>query len=131
MIASLGSENIEAATLGWDRLSINIIDPVEVALAAGLRESAFAHVAGSTSATFRGPWAHFVDRCASRVVPRCPLPAQDTTVAFYLQSVVERSKSFAPVKSVSAANNFFLKVNMFDHFPTQSLAVNMARQAAA
>ena len=107
MVASLGSGSIEIATLGWDRLSINTNDPVEVALAAGLHEFALVHVVGSTSAAHRGPWAHFVDGCASRVVPPCPLLAQDTIVALYLQSVVERSKSFAPVKSASDVIAFF------------------------
>ena len=45
--------------------------------------------------------------------------------------MVERSKSFAPVKSASAMIAFFQKVNMFDHLPTQSLAVDMVRQATA
>jgi len=107
LVASLGSGSIENVTLGWDRLSINTNDPVEVALAAGLRESALAHVAGSTSVAYQGPWAYFVDKCASRVVPRCPLPAQDTTVSLYLQNVVERSKSFAPMKSALVAIAFF------------------------
>ena len=35
--------------------SFNASDPVEVALAAGLRESAAMHVAGSTAEAYRGP----------------------------------------------------------------------------
>jgi hypothetical protein len=53
------------------------------------------------------------------------------TVALYLRSVVERSKSYAPVKSHSAAIAFYQKVNLFGHLPTRSPAVNMVRQAAA
>jgi hypothetical protein len=45
--------------------------------------------------------------------------------------VVERSKSFAPVKTASVAIAFFQKVNLFDHLPTQSPAVNMVRHAFA
>jgi hypothetical protein len=45
--------------------------------------------------------------------------------------MVERSKSFASVKSASLAIAFFQKVNMFDHLPTQSPAVNMVREATA
>ncbi len=44
---------------------------------------------------------------------------------------MERSKTFAPVKSASAAIAFFQKVNLFSHLPTQSLGVGMVRQAAA
>ncbi len=50
------------------------------------------------------------------------------TVALYLQSVVERFKSYAPVKSYSAATAFYQKVNMFGHLPTRSPAVNIVRQ---
>ncbi len=48
-------------------------------------------------------------------------------MALYLQSVVERSSTFAPVKSASAAIAFFKKVNMCSHLPTQSPAVIMVR----
>ncbi len=52
-------------------------------------------------------------------------------VAMYLQSVVERSKSYAPVKSHSVAIAFFQKFNLFGHLPTRSLGVNMVRQTTA
>jgi hypothetical protein len=41
-----------------------------------------------------------------------------------------QAKSFAPVKSHSAAIAYFQKVNLFNHLATQSLAVCMVRQAA-
>jgi hypothetical protein len=103
---------------------------VEVALASGLRESAVAHVASSTAGAYRGPWAHFVTWCSSLAAPRRPLPAEEITAALYLQSVVERSDTFAPVKSASAAIAFFQKVNLYNHLPTLSPAVGMVRQAA-
>ncbi len=105
-------------------------DPVEVALIARLRESAAMHVAGSTAEAYRGPWSHFVDWCASLKVPRCPLPADEMTVALYPYSVVERSNTFAPVKSASAVIAYFQKINMHEHLPTQSATVGMVRQAA-
>ena len=46
-------------------------------------------------------------------------------MALYLQYGLERSKSFAP------AIAFFQKVNLPDHLPTQSPAVNMVRQTVA
>ena len=104
---------------------------MEVGLAAGLREAVVAHVAGSTASAYVGPWTHFVNWCASLAVPRCPLPASEITVALFLRSVVERSKSYGPVKSHSAAIAFYQKVNLFGHLPTRSPAVNMVRQAAA
>ena len=100
-------------------------------LAAGLHESAVAHVADSTASAYVGPWTHFVDLCASLLAPRCPLPPSEMMVALYLRSVVERSKSHAPVKSHSEAIAFYQKVNLFGHLPTRSPAVNMVRQAAA
>jgi hypothetical protein len=41
------------------------------------------------------------------MVPRVTLPAMDVTVALYLQSVVNRAKIFAPVKTASAAIAFY------------------------
>jgi hypothetical protein len=56
-----------------------------------------------------------------------PPTADDFTLALYLQPVVERSKSFAPVKSASTTIGFFKKVNLYNHLPT----VGMVRQVAA
>ena len=104
---------------------------MEVALAARLQHSAMAHVAGSTSKEYVGPWNKFVKWCGERLSERCPLPASDFTVALFLQSVADGAKTFAPVKSHSAAIAFFQKVNLFNHLPTQSPVVCMVRQAAA
>ncbi len=65
------------------------------------------------------------------VVPRCPLPSSELTVVLFLQTVVEKSKSYGHVKSHSAAITLYQKVNLFGHLPTRSLAVNMVRQAVA
>ncbi len=102
-------------------------DPVEVALAARVQHSAMAHVAGSTSKGYVGPWNMFVKWCGERLSERCPLPASDFTVALYLQSVADSAKTFAPVKSHSAAIAFFQKINLFNHLPTQSPALCMIR----
>jgi hypothetical protein len=53
-------------------------------MAAGLRKFSAMHVANSTAEACRGPWNHFVDGCAFLRVPRCPLPANEITVALYL-----------------------------------------------
>ena len=127
--AALGEGSSRAAS-GWASHSFNEGDPVEVALATGLRESAALHVASSTAEAYRGPWNSFVDWCTRLKVPRCPLPADEMTVALYLQSVVERSNTFAPVKSASAAIAYFQKINLHHHLPTQSPTVGMVRQAA-
>jgi len=52
-------------------------------------------------------------------------------VALYLQSVVERSNTFATVKSASAAIAYFQKINLQHHLPTPSPTVGMVRQAAS
>jgi len=106
---------------GWDLQSFNESDPAEVALVMGLRESAAAHVASSTATAYRGPWAAFVKWCASLGAPRCPLPADEITVALYLKSLVERSSTFAPVKSASAARAFFQKINLYNQSTTSRL----------
>jgi integrase len=48
----------------------------------------------------------------------------------YLQSVVNGAKTFAPVKAASAAIDFYQKINLFSHEPTQSPAVCHVREAA-
>jgi hypothetical protein len=53
------------------------------------------------------------------------------TVALYLQFVVVRANTFAPVKSASAAIAYFQKINLQHHLPTQSPTVGMARQATS
>jgi len=68
---------------GWASKDINVDDPVEVALAARLQMSALAHVAGSTSRAYVGPWNAFVLWCGTLMRPRRPLPADDLTVALY------------------------------------------------
>ena len=39
------------------------------------------------------------------------------------------AKTFAPVKAASAAIAFYLKINLFDHEPTQSQALCVVRGA--
>ena len=92
---------------GWAGMDVNREDPVEVELAADLHVSALSHVAGSTCNTYSGQFNMFVEWCASLAIPRAPLPASDATVALYLQSVVNRAKTFAPVKAASAAIAFY------------------------
>ena len=76
------------------------------------------HVASSTAEAYRGPWNHFVVWYACLKVPRCAMPAYEMTVALHLQSVIERSNTFAPVKSASAAIAYFQKINLQHHLPT-------------
>jgi len=126
-----GTGDSEASASGWDLHTFNAMDPVEVGLAAGLHEFVVAHVAGSTTSACVGPWTLFVDWCASLAVPRCPSPASEMTVALYLRSVVERSKSYGPVKSHSDDIAFYQKVNLFGHLSIRPPAVNMVRQVTA
>ncbi len=102
-----GTGNSEAIASGWDLQSFNSNDPVEVGLASSLHEVVVAHVTGSTASAYVGPWNHFVNWCASLAIPRCPLPSSEITVALYLRYVVQRSKSYGPVKSHSAAIAFY------------------------
>ena len=62
---------------------VNIDDSVEVALAGRLQIGALAHVAGSTSHAYVGPWNAFVLWCGSLMRPSRPLLANDLTVAIY------------------------------------------------
>ncbi len=59
--AILGKDSIELPLLsGWSQKDINTNDPIEVALASRLQNSALAHVAASTSKAYVGPWNAFV-----------------------------------------------------------------------
>ncbi len=111
-------------------MDVNREDPVEVELAADLRVSALSRVAESTCNTCSGQFNMFVEWYASLAVPRAPLPASDDTVALYLQSVVNRVKTFAPVKATSAAIAFYHRVNLFNHGLTHCPAVCLVRNAA-
>jgi len=105
---------------GWAGKYINMDDPMEVALAVRLQMSALAHVAGSTSRAYVGPWNAFVLWCGTLIRPRRPLLADDLTVALYLQSLMDNSNSFSTVKSASAFIAFFHKINLFTNHPTMA-----------
>ncbi len=51
-------------------------------------------------------------------------------MALYLQPMVNRAKTFAPVKVASAAIAFYQRCNLFDHGPTQCPVVCLVRNAA-
>ncbi len=126
-----GNGSNEASNFGWGIWFFNANDPVEVELAAGLHEFGVAHVTGSIASAYVGPWTLFFDWCASLAILRFPLPTSELTVALYLRSPVERSKSYGPVKSHSGAIAIYQKVNLFGHLPTRSPEVKIVRQADA
>jgi len=128
--AILGIGRNSVTSSGWASQDVKRDDPVDVALTPRLQHSAMAHVAGSTSKEYVGPWNKIVKWCGKRLSERCPLPAADFTVVLYFQSVEDRAKTFAPVKSHSAAIAFFEKMNFSNNVPTQSPVVCMVRQAA-
>ena len=51
-------------------------------------------------------------------------------VTLYLQAVMDGAKTFAPVKTASAAIAFYQKINLFNQDPTQSQAACLVRSAA-
>ena len=130
--AILGKGSIEVPTSsGWSSKDINLHDPIEVYLASRLQDSALSHVAASTSKTYVGPWNAFVVWCGSLLLPRRPLPADDITVALYLQSLMDVANSYSTIKSASASIAFFHKINLFTNHPTGAPEVCMVRTAAA
>jgi hypothetical protein len=116
---------------GWAGKDVNIDDPVEVALAGRLQLLALAHVAGSTSRAYVGPWNAFVLWCGSLMRPRRHLPAEDLTVALYFQSLMDNANSFSTIKSASSSIAFFHKINLYTNHPTMAPEVCMVRTAAA
>jgi hypothetical protein len=115
---------------GWSTKDINVDDPIEVALASDLQNSPLAHVAASTSHAYVGPWNAFVIWCRNLLKPRRPLPADDTTVALYLQSFMNSANSFSAIKSASASIPFFHKINLFINQPIMAPKVCMVRTVA-
>ncbi len=114
---AIGIDSGWGPEFGWAGMDVNWEDPSELELAVDLNVSAISHVTGSTCNTYSCQFNMFVYWCASLAVPRAPLPASDATVALYLQSVVNRTKPFAPVKAVSATIAFYQRVNLFDQGP--------------
>ena len=102
----------------WAGKDVNIHDPAEVALAGRLQMSALAHVDGSTSRIYVGPWNVFVLWCGSLMRPRRLLPEDDLTVTLYLQSLVDNANLFSTIKSASASIAFFHKTNVLTNHPT-------------
>ncbi len=72
----------------------------------------------------------FVRWCGPLKEPRVPLPDSDSSVAMYLQSVINNAKTFGPVKAASAAIAFYQKINLFAHEPTQFPLVCIVWSAA-
>ncbi len=116
---------------GWSTKDINLDDPIEVALAGELQNSALAHVATSTSHAYVGPWNALVLWCQNLIRPRRSLPAEDITLALYVQSLMNSANSFSTIKSASASIAFHHKIILFTNHPTMVLEVCMVRKAAA
>ena len=107
-ILGVGINNVPPSS-GWSSKNINLEDPIEVALAGELQSSALAHVATSTSNAYVGPWNAFVSWCNNLLRPRRSLPAEDITVALYMQSLMNSANSFSTIKSASASVAFFTR----------------------
>ena len=60
-----------------------------------------------------------------------PLPADDLTLAMYLQALVDKSNTFSKLKSASASIAFVRKIKLFNNQPTNAPEVCMGRIAAA
>lgn len=60
--AAVGAGVSTTASSGRSAKDVNLDDPVEVAMAGRLQQSAMTHVAESTSASYVGQWIAFVSR---------------------------------------------------------------------
>ena len=101
-----------------------------MALAGELQNSALAHVAASTSHAYVGPLNAFVLWCQNLIRPRRSLPAEDITVALYMQSLMNSANSFSSIKSASASIVFYHKINLFTNHPIMAPEVCMVRTTA-
>ena len=117
--------------MGWANKDININEPFEVELSSRLQLSTLAHVTGSASRAYVGPWNAFFIWCGSLMRPRRPLPAEDITVALYFQSLLDKANPFSTIYSTSASIAFFHDINLFTNHPNMAPEVCMAITAAA
>jgi hypothetical protein len=69
--------------------------------------------------------------CGSLLKPRKILPANDITVALYLQHVMDVANSYSTIKSASASIAFFHKINFFTNHLTGAHEVCMVKTTAA
>ncbi len=107
-ILGIGNNDVMPSS-GCSIKNINDDDSREVALASSLQDSALAHVAASTSHAYVDPWNAFVLWCFILLRPRRSLPADDITVALYIQSLMNSANSFSTIKSASASIAFSTK----------------------
>ncbi len=68
-ILGVGISDVQPSS-GWSTKNINLDNPIEVALAGELQNSALAHVAALTSHAYVGPWNAFVLWCQNLIRPR-------------------------------------------------------------
>ena len=87
--------------------------------------------AASTSQTYRSAWNDFTRWCAARRPPLSALPASELTIALYLESRTESAKSFAVIKTASAAIAQMHSINLHPAEPTKGALASMIRKAAA
>ncbi len=74
-------------------------------------------------------WNGFVKFCGERVPPVCPLPASPTIVALFLFQKLAEAKSFAVIKTASAAINQAHVLNLLAS-PTSHQLPSMVRKLA-
>jgi hypothetical protein len=72
----------------------------------------------------------FFQWCADRTPPLCALPADELTVAGYLQHRLNSAKSFSVIKTASAAIAALHKVNLFPGRPTRGPLPSLIRECA-
>jgi hypothetical protein len=125
-ILGIGNNDVMPSS-GCSIKDINVNDSIEVALASNLQDPTLAHVAVSTSHAYVGPWNAFVLWCSTSLRPRTSLPGDYITVALYIQSLMNSSKSFSTIKSASTSIVFFHKIILFTNHPAMALEVCMVR----
>jgi hypothetical protein len=79
----------------WNTIWVNYVDPLEATLASALRKSAHENIASISATKYSYAWKKVLPLSSSFQQPRCPLPADDSRVALYLQSVALTSTFFS------------------------------------
>jgi hypothetical protein len=79
--------------------------------------------------TYGPTWKRFKKWCAERKPPRCPLPAEPSTVALYFMWLGQTANTYSVIKGASGAIFTYHQLGLTGTTPTQDAFVNLVRTA--
>ena len=121
---------LEGVSGNWGGAPVNASDLAGTAVFAQLRASALRGWEESSLHQYTGAWNRFFLWCAERTPPLCPLPAEELTIAMFLQHRLGSAKSYSVIRTDSAAIGALHKLNLFAQRPTRGPLPSLVRECA-